>query len=49
MHQHLQHQARFLKSTMKYALIVHIFDITDVNIFSYKFGQKLEKFQLGGY
>jgi len=34
MHQHLQHQLSFIKSTMKYVLIMHLFGILDVNIFS---------------
>jgi hypothetical protein len=33
MDQHLQHQISFIKSTMKYILLVHLFGIVDVNIY----------------
>lgn len=34
MHRHLQYNINFDKSTMKYVLIVHLFGIVDVNVFS---------------
>jgi hypothetical protein len=34
------HKHRFIRYTMTYILIVFLFDITDGNIFFYKFGQK---------
>jgi hypothetical protein len=39
MHKHLQHQTTFIRYIMKYTLIVHLFDIADINIFLYKLGQ----------
>jgi hypothetical protein len=47
MHQHLAHQISFIKSTLKYVLIIHLFSIVNANIFVYKLGTKLEKFDLG--
>lgn len=38
-HKHLQHQTRFITYTMKYTLIVHLFDIAYINIFCYKLCQ----------
>jgi len=38
MHQYQQHRISFIKVTMN-VMIVHLFDIVDVNISFYKFGQ----------
>jgi len=39
MYQHMRHQFSFIKFTIKYVLISHIFSIMGVNIFLFKFGQ----------
>ena len=43
-YQHLQHHISFIKSTMKYSFIMYLFDIVDIGVYFYKFGQTERNF-----